>query len=68
MNDAKPWYTSKTIWGSLIAVGAALGSGLGYTIDGAMQQQMTDALVQLTAVAGSLVAVFGRLTATTRIE
>ncbi|MDD9910850.1 MAG: hypothetical protein OXR62_14325 [Ahrensia sp.] len=68
MNNIKPWYASKTIWGSLIAVLAAAGSAVGIDVDAQSQAHLVDAALQLTAVAGSLFAVFGRLTADTLIE
>jgi len=68
MIDSKPWYLSKTIWASLIAVSAAIGSAFGFDIDATAQEQLTAAATQLIAVAASLLAVFGRLTATSRID
>lgn len=68
MNDIKPWYTSKTIWGSLIAVGAAIASILGFEIDPQSQASLTEAILQFVAVCASLFAIFGRLSATSMIE
>ena len=68
MNDYKPWYTSKSIWGSLIATGAVLASAFGIDIDQAAQSTFVDAALQLVAVGASLFSVLGRLNATTRIE
>ncbi len=68
MNDLKPWYQSKTIWGSLVAIGAALASALGYPIDQATQSMMVESLLQLATVGGSLFAIFGRLSATSEIQ
>lgn len=64
MIDEKPWYLSKTIWGSLIAVCAALSATLGIPLDGATQAQLADIAVQLVGAAGALLAIYGRLTAT----
>ena len=64
MIDEKPWYLSRTIWGSLIAVAAALGSILGIPLDQATQTQLADIVVQLAGAAGALVAIYGRLAAT----
>ena len=64
MVDEKPWYESRTIWGSLIAVAAALSAAMGITIDGATQAELASVVVQITGAAGSLLAIYGRLVAT----
>ena len=64
MVDEKPWFMSKTIWGSLISVAAALVSTLGISLDGAVQVAITDAIVQMIGAAGALLAIYGRLAAT----
>ncbi|MCB1455843.1 MAG: hypothetical protein KDJ48_08475 [Nitratireductor sp.] len=64
MVDEKPWFMSKTIWGSLISVAAAFTATLGISLDQAAQSEIADALVQLIGAAGALIAIYGRLTAT----
>ncbi|MCB1416684.1 MAG: hypothetical protein M9908_11900 [Phyllobacteriaceae bacterium] len=64
MIDEKPWYLSRTIWGSLIAVAAALGSILGISLDQTIQAELADIVVQMAGAAGALVAIYGRLAAT----
>lgn len=64
MIEEKPWYLSKTIWGSLIAVAAALLSAAGIDLDPGARDQVTEALVQLIGAAGALFAIYGRLSAT----
>ncbi len=66
--EHKKWYYSKTIWGSLIAVGAALLGAFGHPIDQDTQLALTDAVLQIVAVGGSLFAIFGRLDASAMIE
>lgn len=68
MDDFKPWYTSKTIWGSIIALIAAVASAFGVEIDQHMQSTVVEAALQLVAIGGSILAVFGRMTATTKID
>lgn len=67
MANEKNWYASRTIWGSLVAVAAALGSLLGVEIDSDTQTVIVEAALQLVAVLGSISAVFGRLSATKTI-
>lgn len=64
MVDEKPWFMSKTIWSSLIAVAAALIASLGITIDGGTQNAIADSAVQLVAALSSIFAIYGRLSAT----
>ena len=68
MNDFKPWYASKTIWGSIVALLAAVASAFGVEIDQQMQTTFVETALQLVAVGGSVVAVFGRMTADTMID
>ncbi len=68
MIEEKPWYLSKTIWGALIAVVASLLGALGVRIGLGDQQQIADAMVQLVTAGGSLLAIYGRLTATETIS
>ena len=64
MVEEKPWYLSKTIWGALISVAAAFTGMIGITLDQGAQVQIADAMVQIIAAAGALLAIHGRLTAT----
>ena len=68
MTETKTWYESRTIWGALITVAASLASGLGFSIDPSSQADLTDAILQLVALTGAMVALFGRLAATRIIE
>ncbi|MEP0944898.1 MAG: hypothetical protein ABJH63_02105 [Rhizobiaceae bacterium] len=68
MNDFKPWYTSRTIWGSIIALLAAIGSAFGVEIDQQMQTSFVETALQLVAVGGSVLAVFGRINASSMIN
>ncbi|NRB30289.1 MAG: hypothetical protein HRU27_06820 [Rhizobiaceae bacterium] len=68
MNDFKPWYASRTIWGSIIALLAAVASAFGVEIDQQMQTTFIESVLQLVAIGGSILAVFGRMTATTQID
>ncbi len=68
MTDSKPWFLSKTIWASLIAILAAIASAIGIDIDAAARTELTEAAFQLVTVGASLAALFGRLVATSRIE
>jgi hypothetical protein len=66
MTDSKPWYLSRTIWASLITIVTAAAI-VGVPVAGIDNSALTDTLLQaITAISG-LVAIFGRLGASSRI-
>lgn len=67
MIGEKPWYLSRTIWGSLVSVAAAIGAAAGMQLDGHTHEEIVQALVQLCGAAGSLFAIYGRFSASERI-
>ncbi len=67
MKNAKPWYASKTIWGSLIAMFAGIGSAFGLDIDASTQAGLVDGTLKVVAAAGSLLAIYGRFSANSSI-
>jgi len=68
MESTKPWYLSRTIWASLVAAVGGLAGVAGMPIDPLEQQSVADLILQgVTAVAG-IVAVAGRLFATSRLR
>lgn len=67
MTDIKPWYLSRTIWASLVTILTAVGGIAGLPLSGIDGSALTDTLLQaITAISG-LLAIFGRLNASTRI-
>jgi hypothetical protein len=67
MDDMKQWYLSKTVWGALIAIVASVARPMGLDLDIGLQAEMADSLVSLAGALGGLVAVYGRVTAETRL-
>ena len=67
MNNFKGILSSKGVWGGLIVVLSALLGMFGYTIGLEDQQALTDAVSQIGAIVGGLLAIYGRITATKRI-
>lgn len=67
MNVNKPWYLSRTIWASIVMLGATLASAFGLVIDEGEASALTDAILQAVAAVAGLVAIFGRLSAKARI-
>ena len=68
MSQTKPWYLSRTIWAALVSVIATVLAALGLPIDTAARDGLVEAILQLVSAAAGTVAIFGRLTATTRIS
>lgn len=66
-SDTKPWWASKGTIGAIVAV-LALGLGMaGYQISPEMQSEMVQAVLNVVALAGALVGLVGRLTASKRV-
>ena len=68
MDDLKHWYHSKTIWGALISVGASVLHATGFDIPAGDQGQIVDSIVNIAGAVGGLLAVYGRLTASSAIR
>lgn len=68
MNDIKQWYSSKTIWGALIAITASVLKMRGFELGAADQSAIADGLVSIVGAAGGLLAVYGRVTASATIS
>ena len=67
MTDSKPWYLSRTIWASLITIVTAAAAILGVPVAGIDNAALTDTLLQAVTAISGLVAIFGRLWASSRI-
>ena len=67
MEDAKPWYRSRTIWASLVTVAAALAALSGIAVSEADQALLTETILQAVTAIGGIVALVGRLLAKSRI-
>jgi hypothetical protein len=66
MTTAKPWYLSRTIWASIVAI-LSSGAGLLGVPLGTDDAALTDALLQAVTAGAGLVAIWGRLGARDRI-
>ncbi|MGH7004620.1 MAG: hypothetical protein ACREIP_11785 [Alphaproteobacteria bacterium] len=68
MTNEKPWYLSKTIWASIVTIALSCSGFFSVTPDAAAQAAIADTIVQfLTAISG-VIALFGRIGATTLIS
>lgn len=67
MQETKPWYLSKTIWAAVVSVLATIATFFGYPTDEALRQSITNGILQFVAALAGMVAIFGRLAASTKI-
>lgn len=68
MEDIKPWYTSKTVWGGIIAVGAGVAGAFGVAISPADQAHLSDIVVVIATSIGGLLAIVGRIKASKAVK
>ncbi len=68
MNDEKPWYLSRTVWAGLVALLLSAAGAFGVATQAVDQSALTEVLMQLASAAAGVVAVIGRLRATSRIS
>ena len=67
MDDEKEWYESKSVWGSLVTLGAT-GAGIaGFVISPDMQAQIVNTMVLIATGIGGLVSLIGRIKAHKKI-
>jgi hypothetical protein len=67
MVETKSLLASRTVWGGLIAILAAVLGGFGYTIAAADQAQLVEWIATAGGIAGGILAVVGRVRASKRI-
>jgi len=67
MAGTKAWWQSRAVWGGLVAAIAGIGGLFGLNLNEVSQGMIVDVVVQMATVAGALIAVIGRVRATTKI-
>lgn len=67
VEEAKPWYLSKAVWGGVVAMAAPILAMSGLSLSAGDQAQLVDLAFQGATVVGGAVAVYGRMTAKTAI-
>lgn len=65
--ETKPWWQSKTVWGSIIALVAGAATFVGLNLDAALQDQLSDLFVGFASLIGGALAWYGRAKATTTL-
>lgn len=67
MDNIKPWYQSKGVWGSVIAFVAIVAGMLGFDLTDADQESLAEIAVAIGGALAALVGLIGRLTARARV-
>jgi hypothetical protein len=63
-DDAKVWYKSRTMIGSIVAVVALVINASGFNVDAALQSTIADTAVDVGGIIGAVTALYGRILAT----
>jgi hypothetical protein len=67
MNGTKPWWQSKTVWGSIIALLAGFATFAGLKLDATLQDQLAELITGAANIVGGLIAWYGRAKAESAI-
>jgi len=68
MNDVKPWYMSKGVWGGVIALLAAILGAFGYALGADDQAALADIALSIGGAFGGLLAIYGRVKASKGVK
>lgn len=68
MDENKKWYESRTVWGSAVVLLATAAGAFGFVVDEAIQGQLVDHIMAAITAAGGIVAIWGRIKASKKIE
>jgi len=67
MDGVKGFFSSKGVWGGIIAVVAAGAGLIGYVVTPDDTLALKDHVTEIAAAVGGIIAIYGRVTATKRI-
>jgi hypothetical protein len=68
VTDYKSVFASKTVWAGIVVVLATIAQFFGYEISAADQASIVVILTQAVTLIGGIVAIYGRITATRKID
>lgn len=67
MTNSKPWYTSKTIWGTILTFVGFCATAVGMHLNPDAKESNAEAFGMIATLIGIIVSIVGRLNATKRI-
>jgi hypothetical protein len=68
MTNEKSWFASKTIWASIVTIGLSCSGFFNGSLESADHASLSDTIVQFLTALSGVVALFGRIGATTLIS
>ncbi len=68
MTNEKSWFLSKTIWASIVTILLSCSSFFNISLDHVDEAALTDTIIQFLTALSGIVALFGRISATTLIS
>jgi hypothetical protein len=67
MDDTKPWYLSRGVIGSVVAIAAGAAAVFNYQIDASLQAGITEEILGIGSLVGGALALWGRIRASRKI-
>lgn len=64
----KKWYHSKAVWGGIVSSLAGLAGVFGFVVDADAQAQITNLCLAVGSAVGGLLAIYGRVRASSVIK
>ena len=68
MDEIKPWYLSRTVWASVVAILAGACGVVGVPSEVVADPELVDAILRVVAAVAAIVSLFGRLKAKSRLR
>jgi uncharacterized protein (DUF697 family) len=68
MFEDKPWFLSRTVWAVLVMLVTVLLSRFGYVITPEIQEGIVSLALDVVAVGSGIVALWGRIVATKKLQ
>jgi hypothetical protein len=66
-DNTKPWYLSRGVIGSAVAIGASAAAIFNYQIDASLQASITEEILGIGSLVGGALALWGRIRASRKI-
>jgi hypothetical protein len=68
VETTKSWYTSKAIWGGILAIVVPIMSTIGYQMTDGDVGELANIITSVATAIGGVIAIWGRISATKAIK